>query len=110
MRANKYNAKRTEVDGIKFASKAEARRYTELKLLEKAGRLTDLKLQPVYQLQCISHKKQLFNVGRYIADFSYTDERGFWVVEDVKGVLTPMFRWKQKHFEAQYGQKITIIK
>jgi hypothetical protein len=110
VKRSKYGNVWTEVDGIKFQSKAEARRYSELKLLERSGEITDLILQPAYQLQCTHHKSGPFNVGRYVADFSYTDSRGTWVVEDVKGIETAIFKWKRRHFEAQSGQKITIIK
>ena len=110
MKASKYKNVWTTVDGIKFQSKAEARRYSQLKLLEKAGEVFDLALQPAYQLLCTSHRKQPFAVDRYVGDFSYTNKDGFWVLEDVKGVETAIFKWKRKHFEAQYGQKITIIK
>ena len=50
MKASKYKNVWTTVDGIKFQSKAEARRYSQLKLLEKAGEVFDLALQPAYQL------------------------------------------------------------
>jgi len=104
-RGHKYGAVRTEVDGVKFASKAEARRYSELKLLERAGQIFGLQLQPPFRLEvgreCI---------GIYKADFSYRDKRdGRTVVEDVKGFKTELYRWKKKHVEAQYGITITEI-
>lgn len=40
----------TELDGFKFASKKEARRYGELRMLERAGKLSDLKIQPAFPL------------------------------------------------------------
>jgi dsDNA-binding SOS-regulon protein len=45
MKYNKYLNKKTEIDGITFASKKEAKRYSELKLLEKAKKIEDLQLQ-----------------------------------------------------------------
>ena len=47
-------------------------------------------------------------LGKYIADFRYRAGRqGLLVVEDVKGFKTPLYRWKKKHVEAQYG--ITVV-
>lgn len=108
-RRHKFHATPTVVDGIRFASKAEAKRYGELKLLEKAGEIVDLKLQPKYPLLVGGHK-----VGSYVADFEYSrvEERGkvmHRVVEDVKGLPTPLYRWKKKHFEIQYNWRITEV-
>ena len=51
MARNKYGARKTVIDGITFDSKREAIRYQELKLLERAGEIKDLELQPKYILQ-----------------------------------------------------------
>lgn len=107
MRPSKYRNVRTEVDGITFASKAEARRYQELKLLERAGKISGLKLQPRYPLNAEDGTK----IATYVADFEYLSEfNGRTYTEDVKGVETPAFRLKSKLFEAQYGRKIVLIK
>ena len=50
LNSRKYRNKKVEVDGILFDSKKEANRYMELKLLEKAGEITDLKRQVRYEL------------------------------------------------------------
>lgn len=119
---SKYGAVPKVVDNIRFASKAEAARYLELRLLEKAGEIEALELQPVFVL-----KTQLTTgtvrgagramvgdypvIGKYRADFAYYDNRtGRRVVEDVKGFRTPLYRWKKKHTEAQYGITITEIR
>lgn len=97
---HKYGAKATTVDGHRFASQAEARRYGELKLLEKAGEITNLELQPKYPL--------LVNgvvIAHYVGDFRY-HVKGLPVVEDVKGVKTPLYRLKKKMLRAQYGIEI----
>lgn len=105
---SKYRAEPTTVDGIRFASKKEARRYTELKMLEKAGKIRSLQLQPNFPLFVGD-----WCLGEYRADFRY--ERFCWpgksrecetIIEDVKGFRTTLYRWKKKHVEAQYG--ITI--
>ena len=97
---NKYHAKRCFVDGHWFASGREAARYRELRLLEQAGEIQALRLQPRFDLLVSGHK-----VGEYRADFAYL-ERGEPVVEDSKGFRTPMFRWKAKHLAAQYGIQV----
>jgi hypothetical protein len=117
---SKYGAIATTVDGIRFASKAEARRYAELKLLEKAGKISRLRLQQRFELIApktnlrgnVSDMERVIVIGHYVADFCYdalSVQATQFVVEDVKGMLTPMYRWKKKHFEAQYGLSISEI-
>lgn len=119
MGRSKYGAKATVVDGIRFSSMKEAHRYGELKLLEKAGEIWDLELQPRFPLHVPSTSGYLaraalslkhlgmFKVGEYRADFKYHDRTAEpYVVEDVKGFKTPLYRWKKKHVEAQYGIRI----
>lgn len=104
-RAHKYNAVKTVVDGITFASKAEARRYSELKLLENAGAIKNLCLQPPYP--CVVNGKL---ICKYVADFIYWDtEKDCQVTEDVKGMPTPVYRLKKKLVEALHGITITEI-
>lgn len=108
-RAHKYGAKPTVVDGIRFASQKEAKRYGELKLLEKAGEIFDLRLQPEYDL-CAWQNGNAPIIGKYRADFSYLDIRTMrGVIEDVKGFRTELYRWKKKHVEAQYGITIAEV-
>lgn len=100
---NKYKAKKEKVDGIWFDSKAEARRYGTLAMLERAGKIADLRLQPPFQ--CEVNGKLICT---YKADFSYV-ENGQTVIEDVKGVRTQMFSLKRKLVEALHGVEIKII-
>ena len=112
LRRHKYGAHPTTVDNIRFASKAEARRYCELKLLEKAGEIRELEIQPRYELLAWPARgdRTRAMVGHYVADFRYrSGPQGLLVVEDVKGVRTALYRWKKKHVEAQYGIQITEI-
>lgn len=102
---SKYHNEPVTVDGYRFDSKAEAARYQELRLLEKAGYIANLRLQPQYLLQP-AFTNRLGNRERaiiYRADFAYQEQiaRGQWiewleVVEDVKGVTTKDFliKWK----------------
>ena len=98
VRPNKFSAVRTTVDGITFASKREAARYGELKLLERAGEISRLSLQPEFVITINGVK-----ICKYIADFRYVDrQKGMIVVEDVKGVKTAVYRLKKKMTEAFY--------
>jgi hypothetical protein len=105
MRRSKYNATKTVVDGITFASKAEAKRYAELKLLERSKEIENLECQPRFALTVLCGDV----IGEYVADYRYWRGHSI-VVEDVKGFKTPLYRWKKKHVEAQYGIKIVEIK
>lgn len=102
----KYHNEKTVVDGHVFDSKLEARRYKELKILEKAGYISDLRLQPDYLLIPRFKKGgRTYRETRYIADFSYFDrESGQIVVEDTKGVKTDVYKLKKKLFEYKYPE------
>lgn len=100
---NKYYNQETVIDGIRFDSKKEAQRYVELKLLQRAGEITNLRLQPKFllQLDFEKHGKKYRKI-EYIADFSYIQKNGHAVVEDVKGLQTEVFKIKRKLFEYKY--------
>jgi hypothetical protein len=89
---NKYHAKKTTIDGITFASKKEANRYVELKLMEKAKAIQDLKIQVAFPL---IPKTKYGREIRYIADFTYY-ENGELVVEDTKGFRTDVYKLKKR--------------
>lgn len=93
---HKYKAKRTEIDGNKFTSLAEARRYSQLVLLEKAGKINALELQPRFLLQegYIRNGKKVRKI-EYVADFRYQQGDNL-IVEDVKGMKTPVYLLKIK--------------
>jgi hypothetical protein len=111
-RRSKFGAVKTVVDGFIFDSKAEATRYGHLMLRGLAGEIRNLELQPWFWLP--------HAVGKYFADFRY-EERvpELWpgddypwrdVIEDVKGMKTPVYRLKKKLVEAQYGIEIREIR
>lgn len=105
MSANKYRARRTVVNGITFDSIAESRRYSELLLMLAAGDILDLELQPSFDLVVNDRK-----VGVYRADFRYVRAvTGEIVVEDVKGVRTPVYRLKSKLVSALYGFDVSEV-
>jgi len=97
---HKYNARKTLLDGHNFDSLREARRYRDLKLLERAGRIHSLRLQVPFDLEVAGE-----TIGKYVADFTY-QEGDQEIVEDSKGFATPLYRWKKRHVEAQYKIKI----
>jgi ribosomal protein S8 len=99
-RPSKYRNEKTAYDGIVFDSKREAARYKDLRLMEKAGEISDLELQPVYQILMDGKK-----MAKYKADFRYR-EKGHTIVEDVKSEATKknkVYRLKKKLVEAQFG-------
>lgn len=108
---NKYRNKKVQVDMYVFDSIAESKRYKELKLLERAGEIKDLELQPKFLLQ-ESFKKngKTYRKIEYVADFKYI-ENGKTIVEDVKGMQTDVFKIKHKLFEKKYPDlELRIIK
>ena len=102
----KYGSQPTVVDGIRFASKKEARRYGELVLLQKAGHISDLACQP--KLDCVVNGQL---VCSYIADFRYVNRKNgikdhIYVYEDVKGFKTQVYRLKRKLVKAVTGIEV----
>ena len=105
---SKYGAKKTEIDGEKFDSLKESRRWTQLKLLERAGEISDLRRQVKFVL--IPAQREPDRAGKrggriqgkllerevaYIADFVYI-ENGEMIVEDAKGFRTKEYVIKRK--------------
>ena len=124
---SKYHSKKTEVDGILFDSKREAQRYQQLKLMEKAGVICDLKRQVKYELipaQDINGKC-VERAVTYTSDFEYYVLKplnvrtvmadpdamaiGQHVVEDVKGMRTDVYKIKRKLMLYKYGISITEV-
>jgi hypothetical protein len=105
---NKYRNVKTLVDGITFDSKKEAKRYSELKILEKAGEISRLRSQPKYLLQpSYQNGTKKIRAIHYIADFEYNNKYCETIVEDVKGMKTDVYKLKKKLFEYIY-QPLTI--
>ena len=101
---NKYNNKKTFVNGIKFDSIKESKRYLELQSLVLAGAIDDLELQPRFEI-VPQHKFNGKTQAKrsYVADFKYNEGNNI-VVEDVKGFQTAMYRLKRSLFLTQYPQ------
>lgn len=95
---HKYKAKPQIIDGIWFASTAEARRYQELLTLERVGKISALKRQPRLTLSVDGRK-----ICTYVADSSYI-EGARQIIEDVKGVETQTFKLKWALAKALYPE------
>jgi hypothetical protein len=93
---NKFHARKVTLDGIDFASQAEANRYAELKLLERAREIKALSCHPRYPLTING-----VTIGVYTSDFAYF-EGGRKIVEDVKGKMTPDASLRLRVFRALY--------
>lgn len=105
----KYRNVKTEVDGLKFDSKKEAKRWIELKQLLDAGRISNLMRQVMFQLVpqvVLDGRKQ--QPVKYVADFQYQLGDQI-IVEDVKGFKTPEYRMKRKMMKAFLGIEVQEI-
>lgn len=103
----KYRNKPVEIDGIHFDSQKEARRWRLLKQLQAAGEISNLELQPRYEILpgFVDANGKRHRATHYVADFSYW-EKDHLVVEDVKGAhqtVTPLFRLKMKMLLYRYA-------
>lgn len=129
MRRNKLGNKKMVIDGITFDSKREAKRYRELKLLERAGVISDLELQKKYILIPAHYEEvptgEVYQVGArkglpkmkrvcieescgYVADFVYKKD-GETVVEDAKGFKTDKYIIKRKLMLHVHGIKVVEV-
>jgi len=105
MAKNKYGAIKTVVDGVTFASRKEASHYALLKQKRDKNEICDLQLQPKFPIIY-----QGVKICTYIADFKFLDlQTRKYVVQYVKGILTPVFRIKQKLVKAFHGVEIEIV-
>lgn len=108
---NKYGNAKVVRYGRKFDSKHEAGRYAELQLLQRAGKISDLKTQVAYLLipaQYDEKHRCVFRSCKYVADFTYMED-GKLVVEDAKGMKTDVYRIKAKLMYQKYGIKIREV-
>lgn len=111
-RGNKFGAQRVEAHGIKFDSKWEAQRYTELLMMERADLIRDLSVHIPFALEVRDPGGNMIRIGAYVADFVFWRTETQQIVEDAKSLATrklPLFVWKRSHFEMQYGLRITEV-
>ena len=126
---NKYYNKKTCIDGIEFDSRKEARRYQELKLMERAGVIKDLKMQVKFELIPAQYETvetgEYYKIGAkkgqpktkdicieesitYYADFVYTEGKNK-VLEDTKGIKTEVYKIKKKLMLWIHGIRIKEV-
>lgn len=104
---NKFGNRRTTIDGITFASKREAERWCDLRLMEKAGVIADLERQVPLELVPKTDKHR---ARYYVADFVYTDcATGEKVYEDSKGAITQIYSLKKSIVYWRYGIDIREV-
>ncbi len=107
----KYHNQPSVVNGIRFDSRREAKRYSELMLMLRAGEISDLRLQQNVTL-IEGYKTPDGEIVRpevYKADFAYVDKYGNKVIEDVKGKKTPVYLLKRKQVQDKLGIRIREI-
>lgn len=112
-RRSKYGNRRVSHDGYTFDSKAERKRYDQLRLLQMAREITGLIVHPRYTIldkftdvHGLSHREV-----KYIGDFEYVTSEGERICEDVKGVETAIFKLKRKLFCFRYPEtRLVIVK
>ena len=105
--ARRYKNEPTVLEGHRFDSKKEAKRYAELVLMQKAGEIRQLAVHPRYDIPVCG-----MYICRYIGDFSYLDYNDEEVVEDVKSPPTrknPVYRLKKKLMLAVHDIDITEV-
>ena len=100
----KYNNVKCTYSGIKFDSIGERNRYRELEMMQnQCGQIIELKTQVKFPI--IVNEVKICN---YIADFTYHNKNGDYIVEDFKGVQTSIFKLKKKLMKAVYGIDILL--
>lgn len=106
---NKYGSKKIVIDGITFASIKEGDRYVELKRMESCGMVTNIILQPTFELQPAFTKNGVkYRAIKYRADFDYMLDKER-VIEDSKGVKTKEFLLKEKMFHYRYPELMLLV-
>ena len=110
-RRNKYWNQKAIVDWITFDSVKEATFYKQLKILEKADKIKNLELQPVYILQdSFKYKWKTIRAIKYIADFSYIDiDKNTQVIIDVKWYKNEVYNLKKKLFLKKIAEHKDVI-
>ena len=107
----KYHNVKTVVDGVTFDSKRESLRYRYLKMLERAGEISELRLQVKFELipsQRINSRVVERSVD-YVADFTYNTKSGVFVCEDSKGCKTKDYILKRKMMLFFHGIQVIEV-
>lgn len=99
----KYNNKKCTYKGIKFDSIGERDRYKQLELMQCSGEIANLNVQTKFPI-IVNEVK----ICTYIADYTYKDKQGNYIVEDFKGVQTAIFKLKKKLMLAVHGIDVLL--
>ena len=113
MGANKYHATKINSADGKFDSALEYKRWVYLKCLETEGTIKNLVRQVPYTLIPTLYKdgKVLYRECKYVSDFEYDmTSTGEHIVEDVKGIILPIFKIKQKLMYDKFGVEVRVVK
>lgn len=100
----KYKAKKCTMNGVNFDSKAEMNRYCQLRIMQMAGEIKNLKCHPAFDIDY--NEKHICKVE---LDFCY-EEDGMTIVEDVKGCDNALSKLKRKMVKAFHNVDVIIIK
>lgn len=108
---SKFNNKRVVVDGVKYDSKHEYKRYCELLLMEKAGEIKDLQCQVKFSICPKAPNVKGSRERFYIADFVYTKSDGTKIIEDAKSPPTKKdktYRLKKQLVQVKYPEYVFV--
>lgn len=109
-KTNKYFNVICKYNGITFHSKKEKNYYLKLKMLQKAGKIKDLKLQvPFVLIETFKVDDRTYRKTKYLADFTYLDDKDKLHVVDVKGFRTKEYELKKKLMAWKYGIEIEEV-
>lgn len=103
---SKFGNVKTEVDGIKFDSKAEADYYCGLKMIKRVGEISEIELQPTFTLQekFVTNSGKKIGALKYKADFKVFYSDGRIEIVDVKGMETAVYKLKRKLFLSAFPE------
>ena len=105
-KGNKYGNRKVTIFGITFDSKHEAQRYLELVSMQRAGLISDLRIQVPYEvippIKDDISGRTIQRGTTYVADFVYWDGHDY-IVEDAKGVRTDAYKLKKKLMLWRHG-------
>jgi len=102
---HKYRAKPCVIDGTHFPSQAEGRRYQELRLMEKAGEISELEVHPRYPITINNQKVCIVEL-----DFAYLDQAAQRHYVDCKGMDTALSKLKRKLIFAVHAITVEIVR
>jgi len=111
---SKYGNRKVTLDGISFDSQSEAERYLELKMMQAAGQISELRVHVRIPLIGQNDMPIFYDSGRqavYEADFVYLPAGSIrYVVEDRKGMDTPASKLKRAIVQSMYKREVLVTR